>query len=72
MPTIIHVETFKNTAETRLAAREGRVPRIWTSAWVVRFRRDLGNVSEAVAGGGSSQRVAAMRAAEAAVEKGWF
>jgi hypothetical protein len=72
MQTIIHVETFKNTAETRLAAREGRVPRVWTNAWVVRFRRDLGNVSDAVLGGGSSQRVAAMRAAEAAVEKGWF
>ena len=79
MAKSIAVETFRPSKEQRREARRKsasqstslvRYSSPWASAWVVRFWDEASQ--SYVEGGGSSRRVAAMRAAEAAVEKGWF
>jgi hypothetical protein len=70
MSVAIHVETFKVPPKTRALARKGEVSREWRSAYVVRFYNE--KTAECALGGGSSRRVASMRAAEAAEAKGWF
>jgi hypothetical protein len=69
----MRVESFRVDKSTRAKARAGALQDpAWRSAWVVRFVRTTEKGNEAVLGGGSSLRVAAMRAAEAAVAEGWF
>lgn len=71
MANSFSVETFRTTKETRDdIKRRGGGKTAWASAWVVRFRKE--GTRQCVEGGGSSRRVAAMRAAEFAVAEGWF
>jgi hypothetical protein len=70
MKAEIVVESYRSTKFSREQAKRGDIPPIWKNAWVVRFHRP--ESATEVWGAGSSQRVAAMRAAEAAVKEGWF
>jgi hypothetical protein len=71
MTTQIIVSTFKNTPQGRASYREayGR-HHPWAQSYIARFLQV--STGKTVEGGGSSHRVAAMRAAENAVSEGWF
>jgi hypothetical protein len=68
----IEVEVFKQSKQQRAQAKDAT----WNSAFVVRMVQLIDPAARVfgahVEGGGSSKRVAAARAAEAAVKEGWF